>query len=165
MLFWFVAMKIWAYHVLFISGSSLSRNFWTHLIIQSNLRGCKLFCSVVKPAQFYESSWTEQWGDLPDASVEGRATLWAQPSLETKESQGRLAWQTPWSWETCGDSTLFLQRLEGIDLWNQTSVEDPGCLISLVSVLEFAVPIKLPGIYVCVLFVFCCRNPSIQQRG
>lgn len=53
----------------------------------------------------------------------------------------------------------------GIKLQTQMSVAEPGCLISSAFVLKFAVPVRLPVIYVCVLFVFHFRNPSIQQRG
>lgn len=54
---------------------------------------------------------------------------------------------------------------EGIQPQNKMFVEELGFLISAAFFLSFAVHIKLPVNYACMLFVFSFRNLSTQQRG
>lgn len=151
-------------HTIFcFPGSPASRNFWTHLLVQSNLmgwNGSPIYWSLTSFMKV--GCWAEGWGDLPDASAEGRTTdsmgsdRWKQENFMANTLVMEGVWAASCSlWDTRGSN----HKTTGL-----LSVEEPGCPISTALLLRLAVSLKLLVIYVCMLFLFRFRNPSIQQQ-
>lgn len=140
--------------------------FWTHLITLSHLMEEKLSPMYRSLTGFVKvGCWVVGWQDLTGASAEGRATVQAQLVLGKQKIWGKADTIGILVTEKLQAAPYSFMRQEGIQPQNKMSVEELGSLFFSAFFLGFAVHVKLPVHYACMLFVFSFRNPSTQQRG
>lgn len=160
-----VLMKIWGVSCCSVSLDLHCLENYEHIYSFSQIWWGEMVSNMLKPDRFLESRLLSRGMERPSWCLcGGKGYSMGSALTRNRRIPGKANIADILVMENL-QAVLYSLRHEGIKLQNQAPVEEPGCLISAFFALRFAVPVKLPVIYVCVLFVFRFRNPSIQQRG